>query len=151
MKNISLLLLFATCGLVVSAQEKVINDANAVTRTAKNFHAIQVGDGVDLYLTQSNEEVVAVSASKTEYRNKIVTVVEDGILKIYYGPKNDWNFSWNTNRKLKAYVSCKTIERLSGSGGSDITINGTLKVQNLECPFPVEVISKVQLKLMTST
>ena len=132
MKNIQLLLLFASLSLLVSAQDKVINDANAVARTAKNFHAIEIGDGIDLYLTQSNDEAVAVSASKTEYRNKISTVVEDGILKIYYGPRNDWSFSWNNNRRLKAYVSCKTIDRLSGSGGSDITINGTLKVPKLK-------------------
>jgi len=131
MKNIYLLLLFIAFGLVVSAQEKVINDPNAAARNAKNFHAIEIGDGVDLYLTQSNEEAVVVSASKAEYRNKISTVVEDGVLKIYYGPRNDWNFSWNNNRKLKAYVSCKTLDRLSGSGGSDITINGTLKIPKL--------------------
>jgi len=131
MKNIYLLLLFVALGLKVSAQEKVINDANAATRNAKDFHAIEIGDGVDLYLTQSNEEAVAVSASKPEYRNKIYTVVEDGILKIYYGSRNDWNFSFNNNRKLRAYVSCKSLDRLVGSGGSDITINGTLKIPKL--------------------
>ena len=130
MKNILLLLLVAY-GLGTFAQEKVINDPNAVKRAAKNFHAIQVEDGVDLYLTQGNEEAVAVSASRAEYRDKIATVVEGGVLKIYYGPKDDWKFSWNNSRRLKAYVSCKSIDRLSGSGGSDITITGTLKVPTL--------------------
>ena len=132
MKKILLFLGLLSLTVIGSAQEKVINDANAAARSAKNFHAIEIGDGIDLYVSQSNEEAVAVSASKTEYRNKITTVVEDGVLKIYYGPKTDWNFSWNNNRRLKAYVSFKTLDRLSGSGGSDITVSGTIRVPNLK-------------------
>ena len=128
------LLLLSLVGLVVTlqAQDKVISDANAVKRSVKNFHAIQAGDGIDLYVSQGSEEAVAVSASKPEYRDKITTVVEDGILKIYYGPKSDWHFTFNSNRKLKAYVSFKTIEGLSGSGGSDVYVNGTIKVPKLK-------------------
>ena len=132
MKKIVLLL--SLVGLVVTlhAQDKVISDANAVKRSIKNFHAIQAGDGIDLYVSQGSEEAVAVSASKPEYRDKITTVVEDGILKIYYGPKSDWHLSFNSNRKLKAYVSFKTIDGLSGSGGSDVYVDGTIKVPKLK-------------------
>lgn len=132
MKKILLFLALAIITLSVAAQSKVINDANAVSRPIKNFHAIEVGDGIDLYLSQSNEEAVAVSASSAEYRDKINTVVENGALKIYYGPKNNFKLSFNSNRRLRAYVSCKTLDRLSASGGSDITINGTLKVSNFK-------------------
>jgi Putative auto-transporter adhesin, head GIN domain len=131
MKKLLLFLAIAATAASCEGQDKVINDANAVVRQAKNFHAIEVGDGVDLFLTQSNDEAVAVSAAKAEYRDKITTVVEDGVLKIYYGPKYDWRFGWNNSRRLKAYVSVKSIDRLAGSGGSDITVNGTIKVPSL--------------------
>ena len=117
--------------MAVNAQDKVINDPNAVVRSARNFHAIHIGDGIDLYLSQGNEEAVAVSASKAEYRDKITTVVENGVLKIRYGPKDNWNFSWNGGRHLKAYVSFKSLDDLDGSGGSDIYVNGTIKVPKL--------------------
>ena len=131
MKNIFLLLGFVACAFICNAQGKVINDANAVTRTAKNFHAVEIGDGIDLYVSQGSEEAVAVSASRTDYRDKITTTVENGVLKIYYGPKGDWHFGWNSGRHLKAYVSFKNLDRLNGSGGSDIYVTGTIRVPKL--------------------
>ena len=103
MKNIFLLLLTATVGLAAIAQDKVYNDANAERRSVSGFHAISASGGIDIYLTQGNEEGVAVSASKTEYRDKIRTVVENGVLKIYYDDNNWFSWGWS-NRKLFQYV-----------------------------------------------
>jgi len=116
--------------------QKTVRDANVQKRNLKNFTAISVSHGIDLYLTQSSEEAVAVSAEKDEYRDKIITEVEDGVLKIYYEKENgnwSWGGNWG-NRKLKAYVSVKTLEKLQASGGSDVFCEdmikaGTLKVQ----------------------
>jgi len=99
--------------------QKTIRDANAVERKITSFHAIQIQNGIDLYLSQGNDEAVAVSASQTEYRNKIVTVVENGILKIYYEHKESMNIQWG-NKKMKAYVSFKTLDNLRASGGADV-------------------------------
>lgn len=116
----------------VSAQ-KTIRDANAQVRNGlKNFHAIQVSSGIDLYLTQSSEEAVAVSAVSDEYRDKIITEVVDGVLKIYYEKKNNWNWGSNTgNKKLKAYVSAKNLDQLSASGGSDVSLETVIKSNKL--------------------
>src|SRR5580700_10892824 len=97
---------------------KVIEDKNAETRNVSGFHAIHVQSGIDLYLTQGAEEAVAVSANDVEYRNRIKTEVEDGVLKIYMDHSG---FHWNMgNKKLKAYVSIKAIDGLEASGGSDV-------------------------------
>jgi len=125
------LMLIAVSIIAFSAcaqNEKVINDANAQARTVGSFHAIKVQDGVDLYLIQGNEEAVAVSASNDEYRDNIVTKVEDGVLKIYYG--EGFNISWK-NRKLRAYVSAKAIDEIKAYGGSDVLIQGTLSATKL--------------------
>jgi hypothetical protein len=113
--------------------QKNIHDANAVARTIGSFHGIQMSSGIDLYLSQSGSEGLAVSASSTDYRDKIVTQVENGILKVYYNDHGSWGTNWG-NRKMKAYVSVKDIDLLEASGGSDIYIDeklaGTkLKVQ----------------------
>ncbi len=115
---------FSAC----AQNEKVINDANAQTRTVGSFHSIQIEDGVDLYLTQGNQEAVAVSAANDEYRDKIVTKVENGVLKIYY--REGFNITWKS-RKLRAYISAKTIEEIKASGGSDVLIQGTLSANKL--------------------
>ena len=75
------------------------------------FHAIQVGGGIDLYLSQG-DEAVAVSASK-KYRDKIITEVKDGILKYMWRVKINLNMT-GAIRKLKAYVSFKDLDGLEG-------------------------------------
>jgi hypothetical protein len=50
--------------------QKEISDPNAETRSIKGFHAIKVSTGIQLILTQSTTEAVAVSATTTEHRDK---------------------------------------------------------------------------------
>ncbi|MES2003286.1 MAG: head GIN domain-containing protein [Bacteroidota bacterium] len=132
MKKILFLALFGFA-LGASAQ-KTIRDANASARQAKNFHAIEISDGIDLYLTQGNEEAVAVSASSNEYRDKIRTQVVDGVLKIYYEREGSWKLNWG-NRKLKAYVSVKNIDKLHASGGADVYVESELSASQLSMHF----------------
>ena len=132
MKNFTLLTVFVLAGSVAIAQNpKVINDANAQKRTVTSFHGIDIQSGIDLYLSQGGDETVAVTASDPEVRDRIVTEVEDGILHIYLDDKWHWNWSWG-NRKLKAYVSCKVLDQLKASGGSDVFIDETIKSQKLD-------------------
>ena len=122
--------LFVLTGLIITATaQKTINDANAQKRNVSGFHAIEVSGGIDLYLSQG-EEAVAVSALKEEYRDKIMTEVKDGILKIWYQSSSNIRMDWGS-RKLKAYVSFKSLDRLKGSGGSDISVDGSIKVAKL--------------------
>ena len=130
MKKIFCLLLMTGIITAVSAQ-KTINDANAQKRNVSGFHAIEVSGGIDLYLSQG-DETVAVSASKDEYRDKIVTEVKNGVLKIWFDHKNNkMDFDWK-NRKLKAYVSFKNLDGLQASGGSDISVEGSIKTPKLD-------------------
>lgn len=116
--------------VAVSAQ-KQINDPNAQVRNVKGFHAIKVGSGIDLFLTQGSSEAVAVSAAKTEDRDKIITVVENGVLKIRY-PDNVWKMWRVSGRKLKAYVSIVNIDMIDISAGSDVVVEGSLKSSNFK-------------------
>jgi Putative auto-transporter adhesin, head GIN domain len=131
MKKLLLISIFAAAAILGYAQNgKLINDKNAQSRNVKGFHAIRVSGGIDLYLSQG-PEAVAVSASKEEYRDKIETVVENGVLKIYLqntGSHMIWGFS---NPKLKAYVSASTLDELKASGGSDVVIDGSIKSDKL--------------------
>lgn len=127
--------LIAIAGLTAAAQEKTINDPNAQKRSLTgSFTAITVSDGIDLYLTQGNEESVAVSASEEKYMERFKTEVVDGTLKIYYDYKGV-NWAANDKRKLKAYVSFKTIEKLHASGGAEVNMQGNLNAGSLAMKF----------------
>lgn len=127
MKKLSILLLAFVCSIVAVAQK--VNDPNAEVREAKNFHGISLSSAFDVYLSQSNEEAVAVSAAETKHRDRIKVEVKDGILHISYDSKG---MSWSTgNKKLKAYISFKQINKLDISGACDVYITGTLKAGEL--------------------
>ncbi len=108
------------------SQGKVIYDPNVVKRPVESFQAITVLDGIDLYLSQGGEEVLAVSANEISHRDKIKTVVENGVLKIFLDQGWNWKF-----KKLRAYVSVKEIKKLRASGGSDIVVKDSLKCDQL--------------------
>ncbi|MEO6135245.1 MAG: DUF2807 domain-containing protein, partial [Ginsengibacter sp.] len=97
----------------------VINDKNVELRTVGVFSAIKVSSGIDVYLSQSDEYAVAVSASEVKFRDAIKTEVRDGILRITYD--NDNVLHWENNRRLRAYISFKDLSALDASGAADIT------------------------------
>ena len=126
-------LLFAIlllAGFALNAQEKtsIVYDENAQLRKVPSFTAISVSSAIDLYLTQSNKNEVAVSATNDEIRDHIITEVVGGTLIIRLGDKGTW-FSWRKwgNYKTKAYVSIKDIDALTASGASTVHLINTIE------------------------
>lgn len=118
------------CLTALSFAQKVINDPNVEVRKVGSFSGVSVSGGIDLYLSYG-DEAVAVSASKPEIRDRIKTEIENGVLKIGFESKSGININWNSDRKLKAYVSYKTLNSLTASGGSDVLLDGTIKTSEL--------------------
>jgi hypothetical protein len=129
MKKI-LFALLLLAGFVVNAQENksIVYDENAQVRKVSSFTAISVSSAIDLYLTQSNKNEVAVSATNDEIRDHIITEVVGGTLIIRLGDKGTW-FSWRKwgNYKTKAYVSIKDIDALTASGASTVHLVNTIE------------------------
>jgi len=128
-KNMLLLAAFTMMGLLAFSQD-VINDKNAEKRNASGFHAIVVASGIDLYFSQG-DEAVAVSANDLSDRDRIKTEVSNGVLKIYLDTKG-CHWGMRGDRKLRAYVSCKVLDKLEASGGSDVYIKDVLKSDRLD-------------------
>lgn len=150
-----IILLLATCCLVfiANAQNDIVIDANASLRTVTGqFNAIKVSGGIDLYLSQSDNVAVAVSASNENYKEGIKTVIEDGTLKIFYNGENSWR---KKDGKLRVYVSFKDINKLDASGACDVIVTGTISTATLAlqmtgaCDFSGKVKTDV-LKLNLS-
>jgi hypothetical protein len=129
----SFLSLFLLTGLVFCGfAQKTINDANAEKRNVGSFHGIDVATGIELVLTKGQVEEVAVSASEPEFRNKIVTEVVNGILKIHYETKTGAINRVNQSKKLKAYVSYKILDELKVTTGAEVLIEGVLEAAKLD-------------------
>ena len=94
-------------------------------REISSFNGISSASGIIVEITQGNEESVSVSATNDDYLNNIKTVVENGLLKIYFDSKN-WKDRNQKNLKLKAFVTYKTIDSLSVSSGSILTATNTI-------------------------
>ena len=108
-----------------------INDPNAEVREAKNFHAIKVSHAFNVYLTQSNEEALSVSARDSRFVNQIKTEVKDGELHVWHDGGNIHN--WNTRKmKLRVYISFKEIDKLDVSEGCHVYAEGDWKDNNFK-------------------
>ena len=101
-------------------------DQGKQKRDLTGFHRISVSSGIDLFLTQKNVEEVIVEAA-SEDLDKIMTVVEDGTLKIYL-KSNSWLGSFWKNRTRKVYVTFKQIDQLHASSGSNVDGETTFKL-----------------------
>jgi len=133
MKKIGLFSISLLFSLVLLAQKQV-NDPMAQVRKVSAFHAIKVSTGIKVYLSQG-AEAVAVSASKEEYRDKIITRVENGVLKIFYEQETlkFWKNGGGTRGKNPvAYVSIESIDGLDINSGASVNVEGGLKGSRLD-------------------
>jgi Putative auto-transporter adhesin, head GIN domain len=122
MRKILFILWYGLLGLSSRAQQTIVHDANAELRPVKGYHGVEVSNAIDLYLSQGDQETVAVSAKDIKWRNRIVTEVVDGILRIHLEGKG-WSVG---NNKLKAYVSFTTLDQVKASGASDVYVDGVI-------------------------
>lgn len=114
-----------------TAQKQVVVDPNAEIRPLQGtFNKIKISNGIDLHLSQSSAESLAVSASEQKYKERIKTVIENNVLKIYFDDDKAWRK--NSNRMLKAYVSFKELEELDASGASDIIVTGSIEANSFK-------------------
>jgi hypothetical protein len=131
MRKIFLFMIVCIAPIVASAQNDVIVDPNAEVRALNaSFTGIKVSGGIDLYLSQSDNEAIAVSASEEKFIKKLRTVVENGVLKISMEEEGFLHIT-TKDRKLKAYVSFRDINKLDVSGAASIHVSGSITVNTL--------------------
>ncbi len=112
--------------------QKEIQDGNVAVRDIKNFHSIRVSTGITVFLSQGDVEKVAVSANEVQYRDRIRTVVENGVLKIYFD-NDDWKLWKNLSAKrLRVYVSIKDVRSLEAASGAAIRLEEMVKAGALQ-------------------
>jgi len=151
MKKIQVMLMAMLLSAILFAQ-RTINDPNAEPRNLSGFHAIKISNAFTVYISQGNEDAVAISASKAEYREKIITKVENGVLIVKFDDDKKFWKNWNGDKqKLKAYISIKKIDRLNVSGACDVFFEDGLSAEELSIDLSgaSDIHGKVEAKKLT--
>lgn len=130
MKKILLFIALVSVSFLKVQSQDVVYDENVEPRTVPEFSAIEVSGSISLYMSQSNDYAVAISAGDQKNNSKIKTEVKNGVLKISVDG-GLWNGMGWANRKLKAYVSFKSIRALNISGASFVTSSGPITLDEL--------------------
>lgn len=117
-----------SCNFDINMNSGVKGNGDVVTedRTInKPFTAIKATEGLDVYLTQGENESIIVEADEN-LQELIITEVENGVLKIHTD-KNIGNAS-----SKKVIVTFKDIASIISTSGSDVYSTNTITVENLE-------------------
>ena len=120
--------LFSAFSLYSSAQT-VISDKNVEVRNVSSFSGIKVSGAIDVYLSQSDDYALAVSAEEEKYRDNIKTEINDGILNIWF---SNSGIRFNGDKNLRVYISFKDLQSIEASGASDVIINDVFKTSDLK-------------------
>ncbi|MBF8150782.1 DUF2807 domain-containing protein [Winogradskyella sp. F6397] len=102
-------------GNVVNAERSISND----------FDEIKVSQGLDLYITQSDDVSIRLEADENLHE-LIMTEVENSVLRIYTAE----NIRRATSKKIM--VNLKTISAIKATSGSDVLSTNTIEVSDLE-------------------
>jgi hypothetical protein len=120
----------------------------AQTRTVPAFHAINVGTGIELDLTAGRSQRVEVSATTDEYRDRIETTVQDGVLTLRYkNPEGRSQRNDRTNKRLHVAVTADELTALSAGSGSSVRTTGDFDAAD----FKLDVSSGATVKAGLAT
>ncbi len=129
MKKYFLTLFVSLLTLATLAQNDIVVDPNASVRALSgSFTAIKISGGIDLFLSQSDNISLAVSAANETIKEGIKTNIENGVLVISFKGDKSWV---RKDRKLKVYVSFKELNNINASGACDLLVAGTIKSPSL--------------------
>lgn len=114
-------LLASSCVFVGGKRIKGNGVFKTETRNAGNFHSVESGGSMDIYLKQDS-----VYAVKLEGEENLLPYINlenrNGVLKVY----EQNNIRLRPTRTIKIFISAPTFKELKGSGSSDIISQNTL-------------------------
>ncbi len=95
-----------------------------------NFNSVSVSSGIDLYLTQASTEGAKLVGDR-EVVDQMVLQKEGSRLIIKYKDRSGWSEMFKSRKSPKVYLSVKTLNELSASGGSDVFAQNTIKTNRM--------------------
>ncbi|OEK05998.1 hypothetical protein A8C32_19400 [Flavivirga aquatica] len=117
-----------SCNFDINFNPGVKGNGNVVTeeRTINEpFTSIKATEGLDVYLTQSENESINVEADEN-LQDIIITEVINGVLKIH----TKQSIGKSVSQKVR--ISFNTISSITSTSGSDVYSTNTITVENLD-------------------
>jgi hypothetical protein len=135
--------LMLSCNFSINLGDSVDGNRDVVTvdrDISSDFSAITVSQGLDLYITQSNEVSISIEADENLHEF-IMTEVENGVLKIYVNE----NIRKAASKKIMLNVT--DISAIKATSGSYVYSKNTIEVDDLE----LNTTSGADMKLTVNT
>lgn len=133
MKSLRILTFAAICLSLASCVDgqwykSVSGNGNVVKkdRTVSSFDGIKVSTGIDVYLSQGENESVTVEADENLHEY-IITEVRDGVLHVYTD-----RISIRHAERERVYVTIKDVKSLKTSSAGDIIGETPIKCDDIE-------------------
>ncbi len=132
MKNLKLALIAVICLSTLNtanAQRNRIKgsgDLKKETRDLRDFTGVSTSTSIDIYLSQGNEFKVVVEADDNLLEH-IVTVVDDGVLKVRF--ERGLNVTWSERKVV--HVTMKEVDYIKASSAGDVIGQTPIKAENL--------------------
>jgi hypothetical protein len=136
MKNLLLPALLSLAALAPACAQ------STQTRQVPTFHAINVGTGIELALTAGPSQRVEVSATTDEYRDRIETTVQDGVLTLRYKKPDSAPRKERMNSYLRVAVTADELTALTAGSGSSVHTAGDFDAAE----FKLDVSSGASVK-----
>jgi hypothetical protein len=120
-------ILFVAAGCVVNIQDTVTGDGKVVseTRDVPEFTGIKVGSGIDVFLTQGENQSVVVEADQN-LQEWIRTEVKGTDLHIY----TDKNIRLARTKRID--ITCRMLDNIDVSSAGDVTGLNRFKADKLD-------------------
>lgn len=113
----------------VSAQKQLVLDENAEPVSVSGaFNAIEVTDGLDVYISQSDNISMAASTGKKGCGQSIKAEIKDSVLHLSFQSIPGCKFS---RSEANAYLSFKELNYIRVSNGSEVTGIGKIEGESL--------------------
>jgi hypothetical protein len=129
------------------------NDTEQRTITGE-YHAVDVSSGIKVNVVPVNSQTVLVTASNSDYRNKIKTIVVNDTLKIFFYYKDDpnWKGLVNSKETFKVTISATDLRSVKISEGASINIPDQMSVNQLFLRLESggEMTGSIKCEILTS-
>ena len=136
-------LLMLSCNFSMNLGEGVDGNRNVVSadrNISSDFDEIKVSQGLDLYITQSNDVALSIEADENLH-GIIMTEVENNVLRIY----STENIRRASSKKIM--LSIADISAIKATSGSDVYSTNTIEADELE----LNTTSGADMKLTIDT
>lgn len=121
-------------------------------RPVSSFTKLNVGGGIDVYLTQSNSEKLTIDAKSVD-EDQVISEVKNGTLKLYVERKKNSGWPFGRNNNVTAHLTFRQLKDINASEGAYVFSKGRLIFNDLDAKASggANIVAELQADTLTLT